>query len=271
MSLQNLRKEAQKDIKFKIDINCDLGQSFGVYKNELDTELLPCISSASIACGLHAGDPLTIMNTVKMVTCSNISIGAHVGYPDIQGFGYRDMRLSEEEMKAIIVYQIGALNSLAKIYNHHAEYVRPHGALYRQIAENFEVAQYLARAIASYDPWLVLVGPPCDNLVKAGEAENIRIAQEIQLDKKYNPDGSMDFEAGDVVDLQYSVNLLESLIKDSSVLNNQGGKTKIEFNTIHLNMKSVVSEEIAQKTAELIPSPIPVSGTFVAKSGWLEE
>lgn len=270
MSIQNIKKDTGNGKKLNIDLNSDFGQSFGVYKSEIELELLPYISSANIACGLHAGDPLTIMNAIKSAACRNVSIGAHIGYPDIQGFGYRSMSLGEEEMKSIVIYQIGALNSLAKLYNYQVEYVRPHGALYKQISENYETVLYLVKAIAAYDPWLVLVGPPCDNLIKAGEEANIRVAQEVQLDKKYNIDGSIDFEAGDIVDFDYSVNLLETLIKDSAVLNNQGGKTKVDFNSIHLNMKSTVSVEIARKARELISSPVPVTGTFVANSGWLE-
>ncbi len=270
MSIQNVKKENAGEKKLNIDVNCDLGQSFGVYKSEIELELLPYVSSVNISCGLHAGDPLTILNTIKTVKCRNVSIGAHVGYPDLQGFGYRSMKLDEEEMKALIVYQIGALNSLAKMFNYQVEYVRPHGALYKQISEEYEVALNLAKAIASYDSWLVLVGPPGENLLKAGEEANIRVAQEIQLDKKYNVDGTIDFESGDMVDLDYSVSLLESLIKDSSVINNQQGRTKVDFKTIHLNMKSIVSLDIAKKTGALIPSKIPVAGTFVASSGWLE-
>ncbi len=270
VALRNIKKEPKEQKKLNIDINCDLGQSFGVYKSEAEQELLPYVSSVNIACGLHAGDPLTIMNMIKIASKKNASIGAHVGYPDIQGFGYRGMNLGEEEMKAIIIYQIGALNSLAKTYNCNIEYVRPHGALYKQAAENFDVALSLAKAVASYDPWLILVGSPCDNLLKAGEAANIRIATEIQLDKKYNIDGSIDFESGDIIDLNYSINLLESLLRDSAVLNNQHGKTRVNFNTIHLSIKNEISLEIAKKASELIPSPIPVTGTFVANSGWLE-
>lgn len=270
MSMQNTKKENINEKKLNIDINCDLGQSFGVYKSEAEQALIPYVSSVNISCGLHAGDPLTIMNSVKTVTCKNVSIGAHVGYPDIQGFGYRSMSLSEEEMKALIVYQTGALNSIAKVFNYQVEYVRPHGALYKQITEDYEVALSLAKAIASYDPWLILVGPPGENLMNAGETANIRVAQEIQLDKRYNTDGSIDFESGDITDLNYSINLLETLIKESAVLNNRQGKTKIDFNTIHLNMKSANSIQLAKKTRELIPYPVPVTGTFVANSGWLE-
>ncbi|HSA07220.1 MAG TPA: LamB/YcsF family protein [Candidatus Gastranaerophilales bacterium] len=270
MSVQNIKREPVNNKKLNIDINCDLGQSFGVYRTEIEQELLPYVSSVNLSCGSHAGDPLTIMNILKTISGKNLSLGAHVGYPDLQGFGYRAMSLNEEEMQSVIVYQIGALSSLAKIFNFKIEYVRPHGALYKQISESFDVAFSVAKAIAAYDPWLILVGPPGENLIKAGEAANLRIVQEVQLDKKYNIDGSIDFEAGDVVDLNYSLNLLESLVRNSSVLNNQGGRSKIDFKTIHLSLKSNISLEIAKKAKELIPSAVPVAGTLVANSGWLD-
>ena len=252
-----------------IDINCDLGQSYGVYKSGFESELVPYVSSVSIACGLHAGDPLTIMNVLQNIP-SAVSVGAHVGYPDIQGFGYRSMQLNEKEMEAIVVYQIGALNSLARLSNRKAEFVRPHGALYKQISEDYNTCLSFAKAISDYDPWLVLVGPPGENLIKAGEEANIRVCPEIQLDKKYNVDGSIDFNAGDVINFNYSINMLEALLKDSQVPNNQGGKTRIEFNSIHLSMKNQLSLQIAKRVRELIPQPVPVSGTFVAESGWLQ-
>ena len=270
MAIPNIKREAGNGKKVITDINCDLGQSYGVYKSELEQELLPYVSSVNIACGLHAGDPLTIKNILETVSKQNVSIGAHVGYPDLQGFGYRSMNLSSEEMQALIVYQIGALTSMAKIFNYSIDFVRPHGALYKQMSEDFNVALSLAKAIAYYDPWLVLVGPPGENIMKAGEEAKIRIAQEIQLDKIYNVDGTIDFDSGDIVDLNYSTSLLQSLLQNSTVPNNQQGKTKVDFKTIHLNMKSEISLELAQKTGELIPSPIPVTGTFVADSGWME-
>lgn len=265
-----IKESNTKQNKFKnIDINCDLGQSFGVYRSELEYSLLPYVSSVCIACGQHAGDPLTIMNALKQVSQS-ASVGAHVGYPDIQGFGYRAMQLNEAEMEAIVVYQIGALNSLAKLYNRKAEFVRPHGALYKQISEDYETCLSFVKAISAYDPWLVVVGPPGENLIKAGEETNIRICQEVQLDKKYNIDGSIDFNDEDIVNYNYSINMLESLLRDSTVQNNQGGKTRIEAGTIHLTMKSELSLDIAKKIQELIPEPVPVAGTFVAESGWVQ-
>ncbi len=261
----NNKKTNQKNI----NINCDLGQSFGVYRSELELALLPYVSSVSIACGQHAGDPLIIKNLLRDIP-KTVCIGAHVGYPDIQGFGYRDMQLDEKETEAVVVYQVGALSSLAKIYNRKTEFVRPHGALYKRISEDYESCLAFLKAISAYDPWLVVIGPSGENLDRAAEETNIRVCREIQLDKKYDINGNIYFSAGDVVDYDYSVSMLESLVKDSTVPNTQGGKTRLEFNSIHLNMKSRVSIDIAKKAKELIPHPMPVAGTFVADSGWLE-
>lgn len=255
--------------QINIDINCDLGQSFGVYKSELELALVPSVSSVSIACGQHAGDPLTILTTFDNMP-KNIATGAHIGYPDIQGFGYRNMQLTEKEMEAVVVYQIGALSSLAKLYNRKVEFVRPHGALYKQISEDYATALSFAKAVSTYDPWLVIVGPPGETLIKAADEANIRAVMEVQLDKKYNIDGSIDFSAGDVNNYNYSINMLESLLRDSTVPNNQGGRTKMEIKSIHLSMKSETSLEIAKRVQELIPQPIPVAGTFVANSGWVQ-
>jgi UPF0271 protein len=267
--LASIKKEQKQEKQVIIDLNCDLGQSFGVYKNDQELELLQYVSSVNISCGSHAGDPVTIMNMLKLASENNLSVGAHIGYPDIQGFGYRNMSLNEEEIQALVIYQIGALSSLAKIYNLNIEHVRPHGAMYVQAAKDFKVSLSIAKAVAKYDPWLIYVGAPGENIIKAGEEANIRIAQEVQPDKKYTMDGNIDFEAGDVVDIEYSTKLLEAVVKDSSVINNQEGKTKLDVKTVHLAVKSAVSLEIAKKAKELITNPIPIAGTYVAGNGWI--
>lgn len=267
--LTSIKKEQKQEKQVFIDLNCDLGQSFGMYKNAMELELLNYVSSVNISCGSHAGDPVTIMNMLKLASENNLSVGAHIGYPDIQGFGYRSMNLNEEEIQALVVYQIGALSSLAKTYNINIEHVRPHGAMYVQAAKDYKTSLAIAKAIAKYDPWLIYVGAAGENLVKAGEDANIRVAQEIQLDKKYTIEGSIDFEAGDAVNLEYSTKLLESLIKDSAVINTQEGKTKVDFKTIHLSMKTDISLDLAKKAKELIVTPIPITGTYVAGNGWI--
>lgn len=113
-----------------IDFNCDLAQSFGIYKNSSESRLLDYVSSVNIACGFHAGDPLTIKEALLTAKEKNIVVGAHIGFDDIQGFGYRQMELDSDELEALVMYQVGALMTFAKAYNMEIEHVRPHGAMY---------------------------------------------------------------------------------------------------------------------------------------------
>lgn len=267
--ISSIKKEQKQEKQIFIDLNCDLGQSYGVYKNDQELDLLEYVSSVNISCGTHAGDPLTIRNMLKLAAENNLALGAHIGYPDIQGFGYRNMILNEEEIEALVIYQIGALSSLAKIYNLAVEHIRPHGAMYVQAAKDYKTSLAIAKAIVKFDPWLVYVGAASENLVKAGQDANIRVAQEVLLDKKYTMEGNIDFEAGDVIDREYSEKLLETFIKDSAVINIQSGKTKIDAKTIHLTVKSEFSLDIAKKAKDLIKNPIPVAGTYVAGNDWI--
>jgi UPF0271 protein len=267
--LSNIKRDQNQQKQVFIDLNCDIGQSYGVYKNDLEFSILPYVSSVNISCGSHAGDPVTIMNALRIAKERNLAVGAHVGYPDIQGFGYRAMNLNDEELQAVILYQIGALSSLAKAYNVSLEHVRPHGALYKQAACNLDVSVSIAKAIAKIDPWLILVGAAGETLEKAGEIANIRVAPEAHLDRKYNHDGMLNFDTESIVSPEYSFEQLELLIKESSVKNSQNGKTKINVRTIHLNIKSEFSVQIAKKAKELISQPVPVPVTMVSNTGWI--
>jgi len=269
-SVLNTKNGQKEEKQVYIDINCDLAQSYGVYRNEPEFELLPYVSSVNISCGLHAGDPAAITRALKIAKEYNLSVGAHVGYPDIQGFGYRSMNLDDDEMISLITYQIGALTSLAKLHNIEIDHVRPHGALYKQAATDFNVSASLAKAIAKYNPWLVYVGAVSENLVRAGEAANIKVASEVLLDKKYNYDGSMNFDEGNVADMEYSSSLLESLIKASAVKNINDGYTKIEFNTIHLDIKNDLSLQLAKKVREMVKNLAPVRVSVIKDTGWLQ-
>jgi len=267
--LSNIKKEQNQQKQVFIDLNCDIGQSYGVYKNNLEYSILPYVSSVNISCGSHAGDPVTIMNALRIAKEHNLSVGAHIGYPDIQGFGYRAMNLTDDELQAVVLYQIGALSSLAKAYNISIEHVRPHGALYKQAACNLDVCVSIAKAIAKIDPWLILVGAAGEILEKAGESANIRVAPEVHLDRKYNFDGTINFDAESIVNRESSLAQLELLIRESSVKNNQNGKTKISFRTIHLNIKSEFSLQVAKRAKELISQPVPVPVTMVSNTGWV--
>ncbi|MDD3149430.1 MAG: LamB/YcsF family protein [Candidatus Gastranaerophilales bacterium] len=259
----------EKTQELFIDINCDLAQSYGIYKNDLEFELLPYVSSASISCGLHSGDPLTIKKAVERALEYNLSIGAHIGYPDIQGFGYREMQLSDEEIQAIVLYQIGALSAIAKSYDVQVDFIRPHGTLYKQIATDYSIALNVAKAIAKYCPWIVLVGASGEILEKAGEEANIKVAHEIHLDKSYNPDGSIDFNSDDIISEKYAIEMLSMLKTNSMVKNNAGGITKVRFNTIHLNTKSQISFDIAKKTKEFFANPVPITVSILKDANWI--
>lgn len=268
ISISELKRERKEEKELFIDLNADLAQSFGAYKNPSEQELLPYVSSVNIACGLHAGDPLAIMDALKVARDKNLSIGAHIGYPDIQGFGCRAMQLDEDELKAMVIYQIGAVSSMAKAFGVQVDFVRPHGALYQQAAEDFNVSVGIAKAIAEYNPWLIYVGAVSDNLIKAGEAAQIRIAAEAHLDKKYKPDGTIDFDAQEEVSFDQSLQQLNLLVNNSTIKNNIGGVSKVDFCTIHLNMKSKHSLEIAKRAKALIKKPVPISVSVVKDTSW---
>ena len=127
---------------YKIDLNCDLGESFGNYKIESDEKIIPLISSANVACGYHAGDPLVMKKTVELVKKNKISIGAHPGFPDLMGFGRREMKVSYDEVKSYVLYQLGALDAFNRAQGLKMQHVKPHGALYNMAAKNRNISKY---------------------------------------------------------------------------------------------------------------------------------
>ncbi|MEI7474482.1 MAG: LamB/YcsF family protein [bacterium] len=267
--LSSIKKEQNQNKQILLDLNCDLGQSFGVYKNELEMGLLPYVSSVSVSCGGHAGDPVTLMRVLKIAKEKNIAVGAHIGYPDLQGFGYRLMQLNDEEMQSLVLYQLGALYAMAKAYEVTIEHVRPHGALYVQACQDEKVAVSLCKAIMQFDKWLILVAAPSKALYVASEQTGLRYAPELLLDKKYDVDGCVDFDAGNVDDEAYQLSLLETAIKELSVKNTSGGKTKLDLKSIHLTVKDEKSIELAKRAKTLIGQPMPIPVNFVGNSGWV--
>ena len=158
----------KKSIK-NIDFNCDLAQAYGIYKNNTELELLDYVSSVNISCGFHAGDPVTIKEALLAAKEKNVVIGAHIGFNDIQGFGYRPVELKEDELEALVVYQIGALMSFAKAYGVTIEHVRPHGAMYKMAEADFTFSCAIAKAIKKCSDWLVYYAPVGDITEKVSE------------------------------------------------------------------------------------------------------
>ena len=175
----------------RIDLNCDLGESFGAWRMGEDAALLALVSSANIACGFHAGDPAVMQHTVELAVARNVAIGAHVSLPDLQGFGRREMRVSADEVYAMTLYQLGALSAFCQAAGTRLAHVKPHGALYNMAARDHALADAIARAAQAFDSRLTLFGLAGSALIDAGTALGLPVAAEAFVDRRYRFDGSL--------------------------------------------------------------------------------
>jgi UPF0271 protein len=174
-----------------IDLNADLGESFGRWTIGHDAELMKSITSANVACGYHAGDPGVMRQTVRLAREAGVAVGAHPGLPDLAGFGRRVMAVSPQEVEDFVLYQVGALAAVAAAEGVRLQHVKAHGALYNMAVRDRPLADAIARAVASIDRSLILFGLPATELVRAGEAAGLRVAAEGFADRAYESDGSL--------------------------------------------------------------------------------
>ncbi len=173
-----------------VDLNADLGESFGHYRLP-DEALLDLVTSANIACGFHAGDPLVMRRVVTAAAARGVAIGAHPGYPDLQGFGRRELAATPEEIEAFVLYQLGALAGVCLAAGTRVRYLKPHGALYHRAAKDPATAEAIARAIHAFNPTLPLLGLPGTELPAAAARIGIPFAAEAFVDRGYLPDGTL--------------------------------------------------------------------------------
>lgn len=174
-----------------INLNADVGESFGAWTMGEDAALLQVICSANIACGFHAGDPLVMRQTVHTALAAGVSLGAHPAYPDLQGFGRRPMKLAPAELEAMILYQVGALAGIAAAEGGRLSHVKPHGALSNQACEDADLAWAVVRAVRAFDRDLILLAPVLSELYRAGEAAGLPVAGEIFADRAYTDAGML--------------------------------------------------------------------------------
>lgn len=174
-----------------INLNADLGESFGAWRMGDDAALLQVIGSANIACGFHAGDPVVMRETVRLAVANGVSLGAHPAFPDLQGFGRRVMQLSPKELEATILYQVGALQAMAAAEGGRVSHVKPHGAMSNMACADEAMATTVARAVKALDRELILLAPAHSALERAGEAAGLRVAREVFADRSYQPDGQL--------------------------------------------------------------------------------
>jgi len=176
---------------YKVDLNSDLGESFGAWKMGCDELVTDHVTSVNIACGWHAGDPIVLDKTLKLVKEKGICAGAHPGYPDLMGFGRRNLAASPAEVKAYVTYQLGAYSAFATANNVAIQHVKPHGAMYNMAGANIDLARAICEAVAEFDSSIILLGLAGSKLIEAAKEMGLRAASEVFADRGYNDDGSL--------------------------------------------------------------------------------
>jgi UPF0271 protein len=219
----------------RIDLNSDVGESFGAWSMGADAGVMRSITSANVACGYHAGDPGVMRRTVRLARDAGVAVGAHPGYQDLPGFGRREMRVAPQDVEDMVLYQIGALAAVARSEGVRLAHVKAHGALYNQAARDRALADAIARAVRAFDPSLVLFGLPGSELLKAGEAAGLRVASEGFADRAYEHDGSLASrnEPGSVIhDPSQVVRRSLRMVREGRVTARDGSDLRFQVDTL---------------------------------------
>lgn len=222
----------------RIDLNSDLGESFGPWPMGQDAALMDSITSANIACGFHAGDPGVMRATIALARDKGVAIGAHPGFPDLVGFGRREIKASPAEVEDFVLYQVSALAGMAGAQGVRLQHVKAHGALYNMACRDRALADAIARAVAAFDRTLILFGLPNSELLRAGEAAGLPVAAEVFADRAYNPDGSLTARTtpGSVIhDTLKVVERAVKMVKDRQVIAIDGSAIALRADTICLH------------------------------------
>jgi len=240
-----------------IDLNCDMGESYGAWKMGEDAQVMPWITSANIACGFHAGDFSTMLQTVLLAKAHHVAVGAHVSLPDLQGFGRRELRVTPDEAYALTLYQIGALAAFARAAAIRVAHVKPHGALYNMAARDAALAGAIARAVHDFDPALILVGLAGSALTAAGERVGLHVAHEAFADRRYEAHGSLTprHEAGAVIhDIETAVAQALKIATKGKVDIRTGGMLQLRADTICVHGDRADAAPLAQRLREALQS-----------------
>lgn len=238
-----------------IDLNSDLGESFGQWRMGDDAAMLDIVTSANVACGFHAGDPAGILRTLKAAKAKGVTIGAHVAYPDLVGFGRRNMDVASDELTADVIYQIGALQALAHAAGTPVRYVKPHGALYNTIAHDKRQALAVIEAIRAVDPNLVLVALAGSSLIELARNEGLTCIAEAFADRAYTPQGTLVSrrEAGAVLhDAEQVAQRMLRLVESGTVEAIDGSITRIEAESICVHGDSPGAIQMAREVRQLL-------------------
>jgi UPF0271 protein len=219
----------------RVDLNCDVGECADSERLTLEAQIIPLVSSVSIACGFHAGSHDLMRHTIRLARTHGVSVGAHPGFFDREGFGRRDMALTPEEIETLIAYQVGALIGIATLEGVRVVHVKPHGALYNMAVRDPRLAEAIALATAAVDPSLILVGLPGSQLIEAGRRAGLRTANEAFADRGYRADGTLvprDAGGSVIHDIDIVTARAVSMVRDHSVEAVDGTRVVLHVDTI---------------------------------------
>ncbi len=235
-------------MKTSIDINCDVGESYGKNTSQYDKDIMPYISSCNIACGFHSGDPLTIERTIKLALKHNVKIGAHPSFPDLQGFGRRVMNIPSEELRAIVRYQIAALKGMVKALGGKLHHIKPHGALYNLAAKDEKTAEAIVKAIVSIDDGLILYGLSGSLIEGICNKYDLQYAHEAFADRNYEEDGSLrsrQLKNAVIHDEKAVVRQVKMMIEQGKVIAYTGEAISLKVDTICIHSDTKDAAQLA--------------------------
>jgi len=252
----------------KIDLNSDLGESFGQWELGNDAAILRLVSSANVACGFHAGSPAHLLKTLKAAKAQNVTVGAHVSYPDLVGFGRRNMDIASDELTADVIYQIGALQGLAQAAGTEVRYVKPHGALYNTIAHNERQALAVIEAILTINPELPLVGLAGSPLLSLAQQQGLKTVAEAFADRAYHSDGTLVSrqQAGAVIhDARLAAARMLQWVTEGGLISIEGDFTPIEAQSICVHGDTPEAVVMATEIHRLLASQGIMIGSFLSE------
>ena len=234
----------------RIDINSDVGESFGAYTIGHDAGLMKSITSANIAAGFHGGDPSVLRDTIRQAKTHGVAVGAHPGFPDLVGFGRRELNVTPKEAEDFVLYQVAAVAGVAAAEGVAMQHVKPHGALFNMAVRNAELSAAIARAVAAIDRSLILFGLPGSEILTAGRAAGLRVASEVFADRAYEPDGSLASrrKPGSVIhDPEAVVARAVRMVRDRTVVATDGSVVQLDADTMCVHGDTPGSDDLAAK------------------------
>ena len=251
-----------RETMFRVDLNCDLGESFGRYTLGMDDKVIPMISSANVACGYHASDPVVMEKTIEIAKAAGVRVGAHPGFPDLMGFGRRNMDVSPEEAKAYTLYQLGALDAFCRAKGVVMQHVKPHGALYNMAGKDYALAKGICEAICSYNRNLIVMALSGGQLVQAAEDLGLRVAREVFADRAYEEDGSLvnrRKEGAMITDEEIAIARVIRMVKEQKVTTITGKEIPIKADSVCVHGDGVKALAFVEKIrAELMKEGITI-------------